>query len=231
MPFLFQIGHSTAKDIHDELGHIACTFAGINYESRGSKGVLMGMAARGATNPLFRNHFHLVMPDDQVRAGLRYGNACAGHPYVLGQIPTRHQGGDCSGFMSGIIRAARGHALKRLFTTATFLDHAADLGFKPGLGGGVINSPLISSFAKENRPWPGHLITIGEPKSSNVKWIQARLNFASRTGTVELPHLLDENGRYDAVTADAVKRFQSQNVRTASGMVGRRSWRRLNTLR
>jgi peptidoglycan hydrolase-like protein with peptidoglycan-binding domain len=231
MPFLFQIGHSTAKNIHADLGHIACTLAGINYESRGSKGVIQGMPARGATNPLFRNHFHLILDDDQARAALRYANACTGHKYVLGQVPTRHQGGDCSGFMSGIIRAARGHPLKRLFTTATFLDRADDLGFTHGLGGGVIDSPLISGFARANRPFPGHIITIGEPKSFNVRWIQARLNFASRRGTVTLAHLLDETGRYDEATAAAVRKFQSENVRTPTSMVGRRTWRRLNTLR
>jgi peptidoglycan hydrolase-like protein with peptidoglycan-binding domain len=231
VPFLFQIGHATAKDLGHDFGHIACTLAGVNYESRGSKGVLKGMPARGATNPLFVNHFHLVFTDDQARRALRYANACAGHKYVLGQVPTRHQGGDCSGFMSGIIRAARGHPLQRIFTTATFLDRADDLGFTSGLGGGVIVGGQISEFARENRPFPGHILRKGDPKSGNVRWVQARLNFARSKGTVHFAHPLSESGVFDAATEQAVIAFQGENVRTRTGEVGRVTWRRLNSLR
>jgi peptidoglycan hydrolase-like protein with peptidoglycan-binding domain len=232
VPFLFQIGHATAADLGHDFGHIACTLAGINYESRGSKGVIKNLTARGATNPLFVNHFHLVLSDEQARRALRYANACTGQPYRLGQVPTRHRGGDCSGLISGIIRRARGHELERLFTTANFLDRADDLGFSAGLGGGVIESSLISSFARANRPFPGRVIDQDERRGSpHTKWIQARLNFAVRSGNLTLPHLLREDGDFDPATVAAVKAFQGANVRTVTGQVGRVTWRRLNSLR
>jgi peptidoglycan hydrolase-like protein with peptidoglycan-binding domain len=231
MPFLFQIGHATASDLGHDFGHIACTLAGVNYESRGSKGVLKGMPARGARNSLFVNHFHLVFDDEQARRALRYANACAGQKYVLGQVPTRHQGGDCSGFMSGIVRAARGHPLKRIFTTATFLDRAEDLGFTHGPGGGAIVGGHISEFGRESRPFPGHILRRGDPKNGNLRWVQARLNFARSRGTVDFPHPLTENGVFDVTTENAVKAFQGENVRSVTGEVGRVTWRRLNSLR
>jgi TP901 family phage tail tape measure protein len=40
-------------------GHTAATVNGINIESRGGRGVLMGPSARGATNPLFTNRAHV----------------------------------------------------------------------------------------------------------------------------------------------------------------------------
>jgi len=41
------------------IGHMAGTLAGFNVEARGGYGVVLGSAARGATNPLFRHHFHM----------------------------------------------------------------------------------------------------------------------------------------------------------------------------
>jgi cell wall-associated NlpC family hydrolase len=40
-------------------GHMAGTIAGLNAESRGSAGVLVGPAARGAASPLFTNRYHM----------------------------------------------------------------------------------------------------------------------------------------------------------------------------
>jgi hypothetical protein len=40
-------------------GHTAGTLAGVNVESRGGQGVVVGPSARGASNSLFSQHFHL----------------------------------------------------------------------------------------------------------------------------------------------------------------------------
>jgi hypothetical protein len=50
----FQIGSVTGSP-----GHMAGTLFGVNVESSGSVGVRVGGGARGATNSLFRQHFHL----------------------------------------------------------------------------------------------------------------------------------------------------------------------------
>lgn len=42
-----------------DIGHTAATLAGLNVESRGGMGALVGDAARGATSPLFGHHWHL----------------------------------------------------------------------------------------------------------------------------------------------------------------------------
>jgi hypothetical protein len=234
MPFLFQIGHSTAKQIHDDVGHIACTLGGVNYESRGSRGVVVGGSARGAADELFHQQFFMVLSDRAAHRALRYANLCVGQPYKFGLVPTRNHGGDCSGFMSGIMCRAQGKPLGRLFSTATLLDQVDGFGFKPGLGGGRIVSDHISKVGRLDRPFPlGHNQSFGlHAKGNNVKWIQSRLNFAAR-GLDILPGAspLAESGVYDAATRSAVKAFESMTVRVASGRVGRVAWNRLNSLR
>jgi hypothetical protein len=136
MSKLLQIGMSTAAELGSRYGHIACTLDGVNYESRGGRGCLKGSAARGATNPLFRHHFHLRLTDAQAARAKAYADSCVGQPYVLGGVPTAQRGGDCSGKISGIICKAKGMPLKRLFATATWLSRFddPDMGFSKGLG-------------------------------------------------------------------------------------------------
>jgi len=234
MPFLFQIGHSLAKEIHDEVGHIACTLGGVNYESRGSKGVLKGVAARGARNPLFHHHFFRILSDREAHRALRYANLCFRQPYVFGGVPTRHKGGDCSGYMSGIICRVEGRQLGRLFATSNWLDKFDDFGFKEGLGGGGIDGPHISAVGRADRPFPlkrGDFFEIGD-HGGNVRWIQSRLNFAAR-GMPQIlgGHPLHESGHYDQATFNAVKAFEAHTVRVPSGLVGLVAWSRLNSQR
>jgi hypothetical protein len=138
MSALLQIGMSTAAELGMRYGHIACTLDGVNYESHGGKrgGCKKGSAARGATNPLFRHHFHLRLTDAQAARAKAYADSCVGQPYVLGAVPTGQRGGDCSGEMSGICCKVKEMPLKRLFTTATWLSRFddPDLGFSKGLG-------------------------------------------------------------------------------------------------
>jgi hypothetical protein len=136
MSMLLQVGMSTAAELGSRYGHIAFTLGEVNYESRGSKGCLKGSAARGATNPLFRHHFHLRLTDAQAAKAKAYADSCAGQPYVLGQIPTANRGGDCSGLGCGMVCAANGKPPTRLFTTATWLSRFddPDMGFSKGLG-------------------------------------------------------------------------------------------------
>jgi peptidoglycan hydrolase-like protein with peptidoglycan-binding domain len=233
MPILFQIGHATAAQIgaHEKYGHIAATLGGMNFESRGSKGVISGDAARGAANHLFKQHFHMVLSDQEARAALRYAKRCVGHGYVLGQVPTRHRGGDCSGFMSGIICRAKGMELARLFTTANFVDRSDNLGFKTTLGGGQIVRPGVSLTGKQDRPFPGQIIRTGSPRSRNIRWIQSRLNFAFANDIPGVGHALGETGNFNDHTKIGVKAFQLQFVRDVDGQVGPDTWGRLNSLR
>ena len=184
MTKLLQVGMSSAGELHHQFGHIACTLGGVNYESRGSKGCLRGSAARGATNPLFRHTFHLVLPDASAAEAKAYADSCVGQPYILGRVPTKNRGGDCSGYVSGIICAARGKPLMRLFSTATWPTRFddADLGFVAGLGGGVAISD-ISAIGVPDRPFPGREFTTSSPRSDHVKWIQSRLNCAAKHST------------------------------------------------
>jgi hypothetical protein len=137
MSKLLQIGMSTAAELGTRYGHIACTLDGVNYESRGGRGCLKGSAARGATSPLFRHRFHLRLTDAQAARAKAYADSCVGQPYVLGGVPTAQRGGDCSGYVSGIVCKAKGMPLKRLFATATWLSRFddSDMGFSKGLGG------------------------------------------------------------------------------------------------
>jgi hypothetical protein len=55
----FQLGFIYPWESSSGIGHVAGTLDGLNVESRGGMGALVGATARGATSPLFRHHFHL----------------------------------------------------------------------------------------------------------------------------------------------------------------------------
>jgi peptidoglycan hydrolase-like protein with peptidoglycan-binding domain len=221
MSKLLQIGMSTAGELSSTYGHIACTLGGVNYESRGSKGCLRGSAARGATHSLFRHTFHMLLSNAAAASAQEYGNACAGQPYVLGQVPSSHRGGDCSGLISGIICEATGKPIKRLFTTATWLSRFDDLGFAPGLG----VSFRCDGFGKPDRPFPGRVFTTASPISDHVKWIQARLNCAAHNHHAVLDGAqLDEDGDFGRLTKKVVVAFQRSHHLEDNGEVGRHTW-------
>jgi hypothetical protein len=134
MAKLLQMGHAFAAELGMEFGHIACTLGGVKYESRGGAGCVKGKNARGADHKLFRRRHHLVLTDDEAAAAKEYADACVGQPYDYPNVPTATRGGDCSGYMSGIICAAMDMRPRRLFTTANWLDELTGLGFEAGLG-------------------------------------------------------------------------------------------------
>jgi hypothetical protein len=177
MSKLLQIGISFSHEMRSGIGHVACTLGGVNYESRGSKGCVRGSGARGATNPLFKHHFHLLLTDAQAAAAKTYADQCVPHPYVWASVPSASHGGDCSGFVSGIICAAKGEKVHRLFATGTWKSVSAKLGFSEGLGGGALAAK--GSIGIADRPYPGHEIKRNSPQRAHVKWIQFRLNFAA----------------------------------------------------
>lgn len=236
MAKLLQIGMSTAAELGSHFGHIACTLGGVNYESRGGKGCLKGSAARGATNPLFRHQFHLKLTDAQAAKAKAYADSCVGEPYVLGGVPTATSGGDCSGFVSGIICKAKGIPLKRLFTTATWLTRFddADMGFSEGLGGGV---PMLSrsdpnAIGMPDRAYPGHAFNKDSPKSDHVKWIQARLNIAGKNKHGVLGgRALNVDGVFGDETFKVVVVFQQHRGLQGLGQVGPETWKFLNAVR
>ena len=63
-----------------------------------------------------------------------YADRCVGQPYVFGGVPTADRGGDCSGYMSGIICAAEGDPPRRRFGTGTWLGNFEGLDFREGFG-------------------------------------------------------------------------------------------------
>jgi len=54
----FNIGVVYPWEMTSGIGHTAGTLGGLNVESRGGDGVVIGAAARGATHALFKHHFH-----------------------------------------------------------------------------------------------------------------------------------------------------------------------------
>jgi hypothetical protein len=143
MAKLLQFGLVFADEMSSGIGHVACTLGGVNYESRGGDGCLKGPSARGATNSLFRHHYFRVLTEDEGQQAKAYADACVGEPYVFGAVPTASQGGDCSGYMSGILCAIDGDPPRRLFGTGTWLSSFSDLGFHEGLG------PAGAGFGRE----------------------------------------------------------------------------------
>src|SRR5688572_13945835 len=126
------IGIAYPHELSSGIGHVACTLGGVNYESRGDRGFLKGSAARGATNGLFRHHFHVVLSEAAAARAKRWADAQVGEPYVWGRVPGH--GGDCSGYVSGIICEALGRPVQRVFSTGTWTRVYQRLHFKPGLG-------------------------------------------------------------------------------------------------
>jgi Putative peptidoglycan binding domain len=236
MSKLLQVGQSTAREIHARrFGHIACTLGGINYEStshtkKGGSGCVRGSSARGAGDMLFKHRFFLVLTDDEANEARRYAEGCIGQPYVLGSVPSRHHGGDCSGLVSGIICAAKGKPMKRLFSTANWLDRFDDLGFKQGLGGHAI--PGQVGIGALDRPYPGSPVGRNDPRTGHVKWIQARLNFAARNKHAVLGNrALDVDGEFGDLTEKVVKDFQRHHGLEGLGMCGPKTWPLLNRIR
>ena len=232
MSKLLQVGQINRAEIkHARFGHIACTLGGVNYESRGTKGCVRGSSARGAANPLFKRQYFLVLTDEQAKAAKKYADSCVGQPYRIGQVPTSSHGGDCSGFVSGIICAAKGRSLHRLFCTATWPTRFDDddLGFRKGLGGGFVPGRSLSAKGVVDRPFPGHEIVRSSVHSNHVEWIQARLNFAAHGGFTA-PRL-DVDGFFGPRTFDVVERFQRHRHLEVDGRVGRHTWTALLAVR
>lgn len=219
MTKLLQVGHSLSTEINDTYGHIACTLGTTNYESRGSLGVRSGRHARGASNPLFRKHYFILLSDAQGAAGKEFANSCVGQRYILGGAPKKGHGTDCSGFVAGIYLAAMGKPPKRLFTTATWRNVFDDLGFREGL-----HPSATSPFAKD-RAFPGHVIRVGSPKSDDVRFIQFRLNAAKAAH----PPLMG-TGEFGQRTKAAVKQFQERHGLAVTGEVDQATWKALNAV-
>lgn len=55
----FSLGFMYPWESRSGIGHVAGTLGTVAVESRGSRGVLVGSAARNAKSDLFRHHFHL----------------------------------------------------------------------------------------------------------------------------------------------------------------------------
>jgi Putative peptidoglycan binding domain len=245
MTKLLQIGQSTAAEIGAaHFGHIACTLGGVNYEStshtiKGGSGCVRGSAARGAAHRLFKHQFFMLLPDAQAKAAQKYADGCVGQPYVLGSVPSASHGGDCSGFVSGIICVAKGKPQKRLFSTATWLMRFddPDLGFKKGLdGGGLPTAKAMEDKLTRDgvldRPFPGTPVGRNDPRKGHVRWIQARLNFAAKNKHAVLggnPLVVD--GDYGEKTEKVVVDFQKDHGLEGLGMCGPKTWPKLNAIR
>ena len=238
MTKLFQMGMSTAAELSDDFGHIACTLGGVNYESRGGAGCLRGSAARGAGSALFRHHFHRILSEADAARAKTYADSCVGQPYILGGVPTSSRGGDCSGYMSGIICSARGVEVRRLFATATWQSRFddADVGFvkglAPGPGGSLIPLTDPNRPGMMDRPYPGMPFNKMSPKSNHVRWIQARLNIVgnNRHGVLN-GRALDVDGEFGDETFKVVVVFQQNRGLQGLGQVGPKTWALLNAVR
>ena len=68
----FTIGVSSGPELGTSVGHTAGTINGMNVESRGGRGTLIGPAARGAYHPMFRRHYSLI--------GFKRGGVVGGDP-------------------------------------------------------------------------------------------------------------------------------------------------------
>lgn len=232
MPFLLQVGSSTAAEIHDDVGHMACTLGGVNVEARAGAGCLVGDAARGARHELFVHRTHLVVSDQAARRALGYAQECVGQPFVLDQVPNGDHGGDSSGVVSGVVCRAVGRELGRLFTTASWPDAAERLGFAKGLGGGGIIGGQVSEVGRPDRPFPGRTLEAGATAPGHVRWAQARLNFAADGRHAELDgRALVENGEYDVATVTTLRAFQRAAGVQDDGRLTRATWAALNALR
>lgn len=59
----FSLGLIFPWETRSGIGHVAGTLGVVAVESRGSRGVLVGSAARSARDGLFRHHYHLTVKD------------------------------------------------------------------------------------------------------------------------------------------------------------------------
>ncbi|MFC0532450.1 peptidoglycan-binding domain-containing protein [Phytohabitans kaempferiae] len=234
MAKLLQIGIVYPHEMKSGIGHVACTLGGVNYESRGGRGCLKGSAARGASHPLFKHRFHRVLTDAQAQAAKEWADRCVGQRYVWGGVPVPKppppgRGGDCSGFVSGILCAAEGRRVGRRFATGQWKGLFKSLGFAEGLGGGT---PGAAPIGVADRPYPGSPVGRGSPKRDHVKWIQARLNFAAKNKHAVLggkPLAVD--GSYGEQTEKVVIAFQKARGLQGQGMCGAKTWPLLNAIR
>jgi hypothetical protein len=225
MTKLLQIGIIFPHETSSGIGHVACTLGGVNYESRGGRGCVKGSAARGATHPLFRHHYHRVLSDPQAAAAKAWSDKAVGLPYKWGLVPKAapppKTGGDCSGYISGLISAAEGKPIVRRFSTGTWRREFRRLGFGEGLGG-----------AGDDRPYPGTPIGPGSRKRNHVRWIQARLNHdAGHRHPVLNGAGLQVDGDYGPKTEQVVRAFQRVHGLRGLGMCGPRTWPLLNAIR
>jgi hypothetical protein len=230
---LLQLGIAYPQDLHG-IGHVACTLGGVNYESRGGRGCVKGSTARGATSPLFRHQFHTELSDGDASRAKVYADSCVGEPYVWDAVPSPRHGGDCSGFVSSIICAAKGETIHRLFSTTNWPDVASHLGFSAGLGGGII--PDAERSGVVDRPYPGYRILRGSQHADHVRWIQARLNYAAGNHHPVLDgDKLAVDGKYGQRTFKVVVAFQEAHDEAHDlpgfGPVGPETWRLLNRVR
>jgi peptidoglycan hydrolase-like protein with peptidoglycan-binding domain len=91
----FNIGVRYPFESRCGIGHVAGTIGGLNVESRGGRGVLVGSLARGAASTLFLHHFHF--PIEGARQGVRLSppprrlvQPYPGHPHRRGSIGDNH---------------------------------------------------------------------------------------------------------------------------------------------
>jgi peptidoglycan hydrolase-like protein with peptidoglycan-binding domain len=117
-----------------------------------------------------------------------------------------------------------------LFSTGTWKSTRDDLGFKPGLGGGVILDAQPAGVA--DRPYPGHPIEQNSTESGHVKWIQARLNYSAHNKHEVLGGVaLDVDGEFGDLTEKVVVAFQKVHGGEGLGLVGPKTWAWLNAVR
>jgi TP901 family phage tail tape measure protein len=88
------------------IGHMAGTLLGVNVESNGSDGVVVGSGARGAADSLFSTRAHLAMFNGGVIGEPVFGLGASGRSYSFGErgpevvLPTSREFGGGSGSSS-----------------------------------------------------------------------------------------------------------------------------------
>lgn len=194
------VGIAYPHELASGIGHVACTLGGVNYESRGSLGIIKGSRARGASDPLFRHRFYLVLADGQAARAKRYADAHQGEPYVWGGVPGR--GGDCSGYVSGIICTALGRPVARLFGTGTWTAVYKTLGFKAGSG------PTAGDAADEDDDMLRY-DTAGNDRN-DVRELQGEINMLAKRRAWKGFTPLTVDGDYGPSTRDAVAKAKDE---------------------
>jgi peptidoglycan hydrolase-like protein with peptidoglycan-binding domain len=110
----FNLGVRFPFESRSGIGHVAGSLGRLNVESRGGRGVLVGSAARGATNGLFPHHFHVSIDGDRQGIPPPQPRSMLLHPYP-GHM---HQRGDSTHEHAVLIQrrlnsfaGPRGHAV------------------------------------------------------------------------------------------------------------------------